>query len=568
MSSRSAFAEETSQPALTGNGQKGAGDTSDAGGVNLIDELLKEQQSLSAVERFSQFHDRENSHLQEPYYRNLIPTGLPEEGEQYSFEVDLDACTGCKACVTACHSLNGLDEDESWRDIGVLFGGTRIEPRQQTVTTACHHCADPGCMNGCPVLAYEKDEVTGVVSHLDDQCIGCQYCILKCPYDVPKYNKRLGIVRKCDMCIGRLKEGEAPACVQACPTQAIAIRTVKVSDLAAKRAKTGGRQMLPGAFDSEYTKPTTNFRTTKPLPENFSPPADEDLTPEHEHMPLVLMLTLTQVSIGVMSAAWVFGEAVGRLSLLWVGLLIGAVGMASSIFHLGSPKGAWRAFLGLRKSWLSREIVVLGGWFPLAIAHVVLMSGLHFFPDFTLLSSVAHWLPAATGWGSVVMGLLGVFCSVMVYVDTHREFWSLPRSTSRFFGTVLIGAAVTAAILGVPSAPWLAGVIIFIKLASEGLSLLPAFPQSAGKKGVSVYARKTARLQLYPLRKTLMLRAGFAFGSILLSLIFLQGSGGVFLSLLLLTAVIFGELFERKLYFGAVAALRMPGLIPSQSHDE
>jgi len=85
-------------------------------------------------------------------------------------------------------------------------------------------------MDGCPVLAYDKDETTGIVRHLDDQCIGCQYCILKCPYDVPKYSESRGIVRKCDMCHDRLSVGEAPACVQACPNEAIRIITVNQED--------------------------------------------------------------------------------------------------------------------------------------------------------------------------------------------------------------------------------------------------------------------------------------------------------------------------------------------------
>ena len=65
----------------------------------------------------------------------------------------------------------------------------RAGPAQQTVTTACHHCLEPACLSGCPVKAYEKNPVTGIVKHLDDQCIGCQYCILMCPYDAPKYKQ-------------------------------------------------------------------------------------------------------------------------------------------------------------------------------------------------------------------------------------------------------------------------------------------------------------------------------------------------------------------------------------------
>ena len=174
----------------------------------LIDELLSEQSVLQTpVAKFSDYHDREPDLA--PHYRQLIPLEKPRSGEQYAFEVALDRCTGCKACVSACHSLNGLDEDESWRDVGAMVGGDTAPGWQQTVTSTCHHCEDPGCLNGCPVGAYEKEKDTGIVRHLDDQCIGCSYCILKCPYDVPKYSKKRGIVRKCDMCHQRLMEGEA-----------------------------------------------------------------------------------------------------------------------------------------------------------------------------------------------------------------------------------------------------------------------------------------------------------------------------------------------------------------------
>src|SRR3954463_16226582 len=176
---------------------RGAGSAVDG---SLIDALLVEQGDLSAVERFAQFHEGSAEPLQGRYYSALLPARPPGPGEQYAFEVDLDRCSGCKACVAACHALNGPDEDETRGSVGLLRGGPSALPVLQHVTSACHHCLDPACLYGCPVGAYEKDPATGIVKHLDDQCIGCQYCILKCPYDVPKYNKAKGIVRKCDLC--------------------------------------------------------------------------------------------------------------------------------------------------------------------------------------------------------------------------------------------------------------------------------------------------------------------------------------------------------------------------------
>src|SRR3954466_5185006 len=123
---------------------------------NLIDALLAEQQQLTAVERFARHHKVHDSPAQARYYRSLIPLTKPGAGEQYAFSVDLDACTGCKACVSACHSLNGLDPGESWRSVTLLSGLSGDRPLRQTVTAACHHCVDPACLRGCPVDAYEK----------------------------------------------------------------------------------------------------------------------------------------------------------------------------------------------------------------------------------------------------------------------------------------------------------------------------------------------------------------------------------------------------------------------------
>ncbi len=399
---------------------------SDAGLRTLIDDLLDEQQRLTAVERFALKHERHEFAAQESYYRDLIPLNAPKAGEQYAFAVNLDTCTGCKACVSACHSLNGLDDGELWRSVGLLQGGTRREPWQQTVTTACHHCADPACANGCPVLAYEKDEVTGIVRHLDDQCIGCQYCILKCPYDVPKYSAKRGIVRKCDMCHGRLAAGEAPACVQACPNGAIRIEVVNSS------GAMGGR-MLPGTHESSYTRPTTSYRTSRSLPENARPADARDLRLEHAHWPLILMLVLTQAAIGAYAAALAYP------SLVYVATALLNAGLAVSVLHLGRPMGAWRFFLGLRKSWMSREILAFG---------VLAATGGAFAAATFLELGVAH----IAGFATVAFALIAIGCSAMIYVDTRRPWWAAQLVFGRFLGSaIVLGLHALAIATGSPA---------------------------------------------------------------------------------------------------------------------
>ncbi|MCG8449073.1 MAG: 4Fe-4S dicluster domain-containing protein, partial [Pirellulales bacterium] len=261
----------------------------------LVHALLTEQQQTTAVERFAQQHSQANEPLLAGQYRDLIPLSQPEPGEQYAFEVDLDACSGCKTCVAACHNLNGLDEAEQWRSVGLLHGGSEQLPVLQHVTTACHHCIDPACLTGCPVLAYDKDPQTGIVRHWDDQCIGCQYCIFMCPYDVPQYNPSKGIVRKCDMCHERLSVGEAPACVQSCPNQAIRIRTVQ-SETVIEESETN--QFLPAAPEPGITLPTTVYKSEKSLPRNLLPADYFSANRQHSHLALVFMLVLTQLSVG------------------------------------------------------------------------------------------------------------------------------------------------------------------------------------------------------------------------------------------------------------------------------
>ena len=351
--------------------------------------------------------------------------------------------------MVACHSLNGLHDNESWRDIGTIRGVVDGKIEQQTVTSACHHCADPACSNGCPVGAYEKEKDTGIVRHLDDQCIGCQYCALKCPYDVPKYDKSLGIVRKCDMCHERLAEGEAPACVQSCPSGAIKIKVVETDSI--HEAAKAGRSILPGVFRSDYTKPSTTFRSERKFSGAMRAGDEHDLNPAHAHTPLVWMLMLTQVAVGLLCVDLLGFAAMPshfiplHLPLALVALVTGVLGLVASFLHLGSPAGAWRIFLGLKTSWLSREVVAFGVWAPVLVGYVLVGSWPRVYAASPgvirawIPESLPMWLPMASLVTAVILGAVSVFCSVMVYVDTRRAFWSMGKTLGRFGGTMVLG---------------------------------------------------------------------------------------------------------------------------------
>ena len=296
-----------------------------------------------------------------------LPLSEPGPGEQYAFDVSLDACSGCQACVIACHHLNGLSSGETWRRVGVLLGGTEGDAFLRYITTSCHHCIEPACALGCPVGAYEKDAETGIVRHLDDQCIGCQYCLLTCPYEAPVYVKEKGIVRKCDMCHQRLRASQAPACVEACPTGAIRIQVVsrdaviQASDLA---------PLLPGAPDPSHTMPTTRYRSERAFPLDARPADYDEVRISPSHPSLVTMLVLTQMAVGAFVAVpaagaglalveFSSGTVLARGYAVW-SLFWGTVGLLASLFHLGRPHLAFRAVYGLRSSWLSREVLAFG----------------------------------------------------------------------------------------------------------------------------------------------------------------------------------------------------------------
>ena len=559
----------------------------DIANFSLIELLLEEQQQTTAVQKFAQRHERNELPLQARHYRELLPATPPGQGEQYAFEVDLGACSGCKACVTACHNLNGLEDGEVWRNVGLLHGGTTNSPVLQHVTSACHHCLEPACLQGCPVKAYEKDPLTGIVKHLDDQCIGCQYCVLKCPYDVPKYSKSKGIVRKCDMCSDRLSVGEAPACVQSCPNQAIRI-TVVSQQQAIEESE--ANVFLPGAPEPGYTIPTTVYTSDLALPRNMLPADYYSARPAHSHTPLIVMLVLTQMSVGAFVVEQVLQSDLAHLAglsasehvrpvHLVAALLLGLGGMMASVFHLGRPHLAYRSMIGLGTSWLSREILAFGVFAGLASAYVAVACAS--LVGIVVPTEVEDGLGFAAGF----VGLLAIVCSMMIYIDTQREFWSPLRTATRFVGTSLVLGIPVALLISLAAAATASDLTIDQVLSAFGWQLCRALVMVATAKllfELTIFGNLRSK-RLTPLKRSAMLLTGdlsmiatarFFFGilgGILLPLVLLgqshlaprDGYDPLFVgivSLLVLGLCFVGELLERYLFFTAVVAPKMPGV--------
>jgi Fe-S-cluster-containing dehydrogenase component len=153
---------------------------------------------------------------------------------------DTTVCIGCKACVAACTSANGLTPDTE------LSGGIWQMPDDLNAQTKniiqlyrspdgaessfmkrqCMQCVDPACASGCPFSALSKGEF-GIVEWDGSRCIGCRFCEISCPFDVPRFEwaKFNPKIVKCELCRHRLPEGLQPACTEVCPVGAVIFGT-------------------------------------------------------------------------------------------------------------------------------------------------------------------------------------------------------------------------------------------------------------------------------------------------------------------------------------------------------
>ncbi|MBM3786403.1 MAG: 4Fe-4S ferredoxin [Acidobacteria bacterium] len=346
-----------------------------------------------------------------------------------------------KCCVVACNEQNGNPAGMNWRRVGEVEGGHYPNTQRHYLSMGCNHCLEPSCMIGCPTEAYTKDPQTGVVVHSADTCIGCQYCTWNCSYGVPQYNPARGVVGKCDLCHNRLADGQAPACANACPEQAIQIEIV---DIARWRAEHTGAN-APGLPSADDSISTTRVTLPAGLPPDMGRVDTQRITTELPHWPLVFMLVLTQLAVGAFTALWMldlFGFGANLSIPAIAALSLAGMSLGASTLHLGRPIHAWRAVKGLRRSWLSREVLTLSLFAGAASAFAGML-----FLD----------LPGRgfAGFIAALCGAAGAFSSARIYIVKARPAWFSRYTIAEFFSTTLFLGPLFVQATGAGTAGWL-----------------------------------------------------------------------------------------------------------------
>ncbi|HEU5448752.1 MAG TPA: formate dehydrogenase subunit beta [Acidimicrobiia bacterium] len=165
-------------------------------------------------------------------------TGIRRDTTEIAKVVDIDLCIGCKACEVACKEWNDLPAEETFnfgsyqshQDLTAatwdLMRFKEIELDDGDIAwlirkDSCLHCDDPGCLAACPAPGAIVQYTNGIVDFNQEKCIGCQYCVAGCPFDIPRFDQKTKKVYKCTLCVDRVSAGLEPACVKACPTGSI-----------------------------------------------------------------------------------------------------------------------------------------------------------------------------------------------------------------------------------------------------------------------------------------------------------------------------------------------------------
>ena len=213
------------------------------------------------------------------------PGPVPGEGmqrqEQVCKLIDTTTCIGCKACEVACVEWNDMPFQETYFDNTYqtmpdtdwnywnLIKFNESEHSDGSFAWLmrkhqCMHCADPGCLRACPADGAIVQYSNGIVDFQQENCIGCQFCVSGCPFNIPKFNPSTKKVYKCTLCSDRVGAGLEPACIKSCPTGCLHFGT---KDDMKALAETRAKQLrdVSGFKDAGVYDPRDHWRDRRHL---------------------------------------------------------------------------------------------------------------------------------------------------------------------------------------------------------------------------------------------------------------------------------------------------------------
>ena len=167
-----------------------------------------------------------------------VGAAQPDNGEVefYGMLYDSWRCGGCQSCEIACAEAHGLPAPKDEPKVGVLrktdetrrvvVNAYNTDKGEVYIRKQCMHCNEPACGAACLTQAMHKTK-EGPVIWRANKCMGCRYCMVSCPFDVPKfeYHSANPKIQKCDMCYDKIKSGGVPTCAEICPAEAITFGT-------------------------------------------------------------------------------------------------------------------------------------------------------------------------------------------------------------------------------------------------------------------------------------------------------------------------------------------------------
>lgn len=368
------------------------------------------------------------------------------------FTFDLNKCVGCQACIVGCAIENAGRFDQPLRKVLIsnnlhIGGIARI-----FLSLACNHCMEPLCEQNCPARAYTIDKSLGTVVHHAERCIGCKYCTWVCPYDAPVFNPGKGTIEKCTFCNHRISEGHSPACAEACPTGALGFALLHPPvNLVSGFPETGINPSIqliplrdhtplalpggPGYAESEPGAKPTGGQGPTIFPAHHNTDADRVISfhrKKSASWPQALEKLRKEWSLvlftffSALLAAWLFAVWLGFTERKPAWFTVMAAGlMALAAAHAGKKQRLWRFILNVRRSWLSREILLLGIFF----------SG----------GTIWLWLPEMTVAGiiALVCGTMGIYCIDEVYRPSRAGKTGLLHSASAVLTFMLLFSLFT-----------------------------------------------------------------------------------------------------------------------------